>query len=294
MKEISHQIFNEERAIYGQSGVKLTDCTFDTGESPVKECRDVMLDGCLFKWKYPIWYSENIAANGCAWEEGARAGVWYNKNVTVENAVIRAPKNFRRSSGLTLRNVTFTNAEETLWNCDGVTLENVSAKGHYFGMNCTGLKIDGLELDGNYAFDGVRHAEIANARLLTKDSFWNCEDVTVRDSFITGEYLGWNSKNLTFINCTVESRQGMCYIDDLVMKNCKLINTTLAFEYSTVEADISSRIESVLNPTGGRISAPEIGELIIERDRIDPSKVRIECSDVQLRSDRLDWERIIL
>lgn len=33
------------------------------------------------------------------------------------------------------------------------------------------------------------------------------ENVTVYDYFISGEYLGWNSKNLTFVNCTIESLQ---------------------------------------------------------------------------------------
>ena len=42
------------------------------------------------------------------------------------------------------------------------------------------------------------------------------KNVTVYDSFITGEYLGWNAKNLTLINCTIESLQGLCYIDNLV------------------------------------------------------------------------------
>ena len=99
------------------------------------------------------------------------------------------------------------------------------------------------------------------------------------DSFISGEYLGWNSKNLTLVNCTIESLQGMCYIDNLVMKNCKLIDTTLAFEYSTVTADISSRIDSVLNPTGGEIHAASIGELYLEKDKINPDQVRIVCRE---------------
>ena len=87
--------------------------------------------------------------------------------------------------------------------------------------------------------------------------------------------LGWNAKNLTLINCTVESLQGMCYINNLVMKNCKLLNTTLAFEYSTVDADIVGKIDSVLNPSGGVIRADEIGELTIEKDKVDPAKTRI-------------------
>ena len=62
-------------------------------------------------------------------------------------------------------------------------------------------------------------------------------------------------KNLTLINCTVESLQGMCYIDNLVMKNCKLEDTTLAFEYSNVDAEVTGNIVSVLNPSSGTIKA---------------------------------------
>ena len=96
-------------------------------------------------------------------------------------------------------------------------------------------------------------------------------------SFISGEYLGWNAKNLTLINCTIESLQGMCYIENLVMKNCRLIHTALAFEYSTVDAQIQGKIDSVLNPSGGIIRTDEIGELIIEKDKVDPAKTRIIC-----------------
>lgn len=55
--------------------------------------------------------------------------------------------------------------------------------------------------------------EIRNSTLLSKDAFWNSENVTVYDSFISGEYLGWNAKNLTLVNCTIESLQGLCYIE---------------------------------------------------------------------------------
>ena len=115
--------------------------------------------------------------------------------------------------------------------------------------------------------------------MLSKDAFWNTDHVTVYDSFISGEYLGWNAKNLTLVNCTIESLQGMCYIDNLVMKNCKLINTTLAFEFSTVDAEITSNINSVMNPSGGTITADHIEELILEKDKVDPQKTKIICKN---------------
>ena len=104
------------------------------------------------------------------------------------------------------------------------------------------------------------------------------------DSYISGEYLGWNSKNLTLINCTIESLQGMCYIDNLVMKNCTLINTTLAFEYSNVDVQINGKIDSVINPSRGIIRADEIGELIMEKDKINPDDIAIECPVISKRT----------
>lgn len=167
----------------------------------------------------------------------------------------------------------------------------MTARGSYFAMNCTDLEAEGLTLDGNYAFDGAKNVVIRGSRMLTKDAFWNTENVTVYDSFIAGEYLGWNAKNLTLINCTVESLQGMCYIENLKMVNCKLIDTTLAFEYSSCEAEISSRVESILNPAGGTISAKEIGELILEKEAVDPAGTVILCGKIEKRSDKPEWKR---
>ncbi len=279
MREIVQGYYVGERPLFGEHGLRIENTIFTDGESPMKESSDIELHNSMFKWKYPLWYAKNIYAKDCTWFEMARAGVWYTEHMTVEDCQIEAPKNFRRCQDLTLRNTSFPNAAETLWSCSGVTLEHVTAKGDYFAMNSSDMKVDGLTLYGNYSFDGARNVEIRNARLLSKDAFWNSEDVVVYDSFISGEYLGWNAKNLTLINCTVESLQGMCYIDNLVMRNCVLVNTTLAFEYSTVEADITSRIDSVLNPSGGRITAESIGELTIEKDKVDPSKTVIVCRD---------------
>ena len=125
----------------------------------------------------------------------------------------------------------------------------------------------------------MENVEIHNSKLLSKDAFWNSDHVTVYDSFISGEYLGWNAKNLTLINCTIESLQGMCYIDNLIMKNCKLINTTLAFEYSSVDAQIDSKVDSVLNPSSGVIRAKHIDHLIIEKDKVDITKTKIICEE---------------
>ena len=276
-KQIRQEFLTGERALFASQDMDIYDSIFDQGESPLKESRDIRLYNSMFKWKYPLWYCRNIQAEDCTWFDMARAGVWYTDNIEVDRALIEAPKNFRRCDGVKLKHVNFVNAEETLWNCKNIEMTDVQARGDYFAMNCENIEIQNFELVGNYSFDGVKHMTMKDAKLLSKDAVWNTDQVTVYDSFISGEYLGWNAKNLTLINCTVESLQGMCYIDNLVMKNCKLINTTLAFEYSTVEADICSHIDSVINPTSGTITADSIGELILEKDRIKPELTRITC-----------------
>lgn len=275
--EIKQEYLTGERALFQGKDLQIYDTVFADGESPLKESHNIELIDSLFKWKYPLWYSSNIVLKNCTLFEMARAGIWYTNQISVADTIIEAPKNFRRCQGVTLQNVAFPNAEETLWNCNDITMDHVTAKGDYFAMNCRDMKIQDFQLVGNYSFDGVENVEIHNARMLSKDAFWNSNHVTVYDSFISGEYLGWNAKNLTLVNCTIESLQGMCYIDNLIMKNCKLVNTTLAFEYSTVDADISSKIDSVLNPSGGIICAEYIDELIIERDKVDTEKIKIVC-----------------
>jgi len=273
---IKQQLLTGERALFKARDMEIRLSTFADGESPLKESRDIRLFNSSFKWKYPLWYSRNIELKDCTLFKEARAGIWYTDDLTMNDCIVEAPKTFRRCRNLVLNNVSMVNAEETLWHCQNVTINHGSAKGNYFAMNSSDLKISDFELIGNYSFDGAKNIVIDNARMLSKDSFWNAENVEVRNSFISGEYIGWNSRNIRFINCIIESLQGFCYIDELTLENCNLINTNLAFEYSTVNADVNTIIDSIKNPVAGRITAKDIKEIIFDDpERSDPQKTEI-------------------
>ncbi|MCR4641728.1 MAG: DUF3737 family protein [Lachnospiraceae bacterium] len=277
MKEFVEEKFSGERALFREDGLHIERAIFDDGESPLKHSRNVDARYASFRWKYPLWYAENVKVKDSSFLEMSRSGLWYGKNISVENTMIEAPKEFRRCDGVYLKDVSIPHASETLWTCKNVVLEKVVACGDYFGKDSEDIKADGLDLYGNYCFDGAKNIEIRNSRLLSKDSFWNTENVTVYDSYICGEYLGWNSKKLTFVNCIIESLQGFCYIDGLVMKDCTLTNTSLAFEYSTVDVDIKGRIDSIMNPLSGVIRADAIGIVIMDKEWVDPSKTELIC-----------------
>ena len=56
MKTISNQTFDEERALYGQKNLCVTDCRFDgpaDGESAFKEGADLIAERCFFNLRYP-------------------------------------------------------------------------------------------------------------------------------------------------------------------------------------------------------------------------------------------------
>ncbi|WP_203651112.1 DUF3737 family protein [Secundilactobacillus yichangensis] len=276
MKEINQQVFEGERALFKAHDLNIKNSTFQNGESPLKHSKNLNIEHNIFKWKYPLWYANDINVSQSTIKLEAHAGIWYTKNLKMDDTMIEATKTFRHISHAELSNITMSNAVETLWWCNDVKLDHITAKGDYFGKNCENTVVDHLKLSGNYAFDGSKNIEVHNSTFETHDAFWNCDNVTVYDSTLVGEYLAWNSKHIRFVNCWIESDQGLCYVDDLTLENCSLVNTDLAFEYCTdINADIITTIDSVKNPVNGVINAPAIGEVILDDPDIDKSAIKI-------------------
>ena len=269
--------YTGERALFMLKDAYLEDVTFYDGESPLKESANLEVNKCSFKWKYPIWYANNILVKDSYLDINARSGIWYTNHITMNDCLIDAPKTFRRGSFITLNNCKLNNAAETFWSCKNITLNNVYAKGDYFMMNIDTAEISCLTLDGNYFLDGAKNVVVKDSILNSKDSFWNTENVTAINCKIIGEYLGWNSKNLTFINCEISSLQGLCYIKGLKLVNCKLLDTSLSFEYcEDIDAEVVDEVVSIKNPTSGVIRVKGVKELIIDENSKDfDKKVKI-------------------
>ena len=65
----------------------------------------------------------------------------------------------------------------------------------------------------------------------------------------------------------------LCYCENLRLIDCEMIDCDLSFEYSDVDADVTSEITSVKNPKSGKIVADAYGEIILT----DDSKVNCEA-----------------
>jgi len=278
MEKIVNQEFGGERPLYCRHDLHLENVRIHRGESALKETSNIIAENCVFEGKYPFWCCDGFTVKNCLFTGGARAALWYSRNLEMTDTIVDAPKMFREMDGIRLRNVQIPGASETLWHCRNIELEDVSAdKADYIFMHCNDIKIKNFRLDGNYSFQYCRNVEIHDSLLNTKDAFWETENVTVYDSQINGEYLGWYSKNLRLVNCRISGTQPLCYAENLVLENCTLApDADLAFEYSSVDAVINGAVTSVKNPKTGRILADSYGEIIIDQNIKAPGDCRIE------------------
>ena len=276
MEKIEQKHFSEERALFSSKDLYLEDCTFSDGESPLKESQDIELYNCVFSWKYPLWYCQNVIIKECELMETARSGIWYTNNINVSRTTINAPKIFRYSKKIVLSEVQFNKGDETLWNCENIQLRQVKTIGDYFGFHSKDIEADNLEVYGNYLFDSCENVVVRNSYLRCKDAFWNCKNVTLINCTIIGEYIGWNTENMTLINCKVQSHQGFCYIDGLKMYNCEVTHSDLIFEYChNLDVEITTVVDSIKNPYDGKIAVAGVKELILDKRFIDRSKIKI-------------------
>lgn len=277
MRLIRNKEFEGERPLYCEKDLRLENVTIHAGESALKETAVIEAVGCRFEGKYPFWCCNGFTVRGCLFTEGARAALWYSRGLLMEDCLVEAPKMFREMEDLTLRRVRIPNAAETLWSCRNVNLEDVEIqKGDYLFMHSSGIRVRGLKLQGNYSFQYCKDVEICDSVLDTKDAFWETENVTVRDSVISGEYLGWYSKNLRLVNCRIGGTQPLCYASDLELENCIFdADADLAFEYSSVKADIRGAVTSVKNPRTGTIVADSYGEIILDANIKAPGDCKI-------------------
>lgn len=279
MQIIKNQEYQGERPLYRAADLRLENVTIHTGESSLKETRNIEAEGCRFEGKYPFWCCDGFKINDCFFTEGGRAALWYSRNLVMSNTIVEAPKMFREMDGVELSNVKLLHAAETLWHCKNIRIKDVEVnEGDYIFMHCENIEVDNLTLNGNYSFQYCKNVVIRNSVLNTKDAFWNTENVTVIDSTLNGEYLAWYSNRLTLINCKIIETQPLCYADNLKLVNCEMApDADLAFEYSEVDADIRGEVTSVKNPRSGHIVADSFGQIIIDENIKAPANCFVEA-----------------
>ena len=281
MKLIKDQEFGGERPLFESHDLRIENVIITEGESGIKECSNIEADHCRFIGKYPFWHVKGSLVTDCYFAPGSRSAIWYSDDMVMRHCVIDGPKFFREMKNLTIEDTQITDADETFWRVDGLHVRNVELRGGtYPFMFSQNIEVDGLVSDSKYVFQYVKNVVIRNAKIHTKDAFWEVENVTIYDSELNGEFIGWHSHHLRLVNCHITGQQPLCYAHDLVLENCTFgDDCDLAFEYSSVQADIRGHIRSIKNPATGRIVADSIGEVIIDENIKGPADCIVEIRD---------------
>ena len=283
MKIIEHQTFDQERALYGSSGLTVRHCAFDgpaDGESAFKECTGIAAEHCFFNLRYPFWHDHGLKITDSELTPSCRAALWYSDHVEISGTKLHGIKALRECSDVVIQNCDIL-SQEFGWSVRGIRMENTAAISEYFMMRAENLTFTGVHLTGKYSFQYIKNSVFDRCTLDTKDAFWHSEHVTVRNSVVKGEYLAWYSHGLTLEHCKIIGTQPLCYCKDLKLIDCEMVDTDLCFEKSQVEATVTTPVDSIKNPLSGVIRVPAVGEII----RDDPqAKGEVILSGEQAQS----------
>lgn len=273
--EYKGRTFSDERALFNQNGILVSDCFFmgeEDGESALKEAQNLTVQNTEFMLRYPLWHVRNFKVTQSLMTNTCRAACWYSKNGVIDRCTLNGIKVLRECRNISLSDIT-ADSPEMLWRCKNVGILNSTVNSEYFMFQTKNAKINNLKMSGKYSFQYTENIVIKNSVLNTKDAFWHSKNVTVLNSEIKGEYLGWYSKNLTLVNCKISGTQPLCCCKNLKLVNCTTENADLCFEHSFVKATVNGEIISVKNPAGGKIVADRIGEIIIDDKKSKRCKI---------------------
>lgn len=266
MEIIKHQRFDQERALYGRTGITVRGCAFDgpaDGESAFKECSDVTAEDSFFNLRYPFWHDHGLTIRRSEMTELCRAALWYSDHISIIGCKLHGIKALRECADVRLRGCDIRSAEFG-WSVRGAAMEDCDVESEYFMMRSDHLTFRDVRMKGKYSFQYITDSVFENCVFDTKDAFWHGKNITVRNSVVKGEYLAWYSENITFEDCKIIGTQPLCYCKNLKLINCEMVDTDLAFERSEVEATLTTPIVSIKNPMSGHIYVPEAGEIIMD------------------------------
>lgn len=263
-KVIENLTFDNERAIYGQSGVKLVNVSFDglaDGESAVKECRDIEAVNCFCNLRYPFWHVDGLKITDTEMTANCRAALWYSRDILIADSKLHGIKALRECADVKISGCDIISPEFG-WSVSEFEIEDSRIVSEYFLMRSSDIKLKGVDFTGKYSFQYVEGGLLEDCTLATKDAFWHSRNVTLKNCRVVGEYLAWYSENLTLINCKIKGTQPFCYCKGLKLIDCTMEDCDLAFEKSEAEASIRTPVVSIKNFYKGEIRVPAVGEVI--------------------------------
>ncbi|MBE5890342.1 MAG: DUF3737 family protein [Lachnospiraceae bacterium] len=162
--------------------------------------------------------------NQCFDEERALYG---SNGVLVENCKFDGPADgesaLKESKNVEVKDC-FFNLRYPLWHDDGLKISGIEMT-----ENCraaiwytNNVEITNSKLHGIKVFRECANIKMSDCDVISKECGWNVKDVSVKDSTIESEYFMMGSDRLHFTNTTINGKYSFQYISDSVFEKCNI------------------------------------------------------------------------
>lgn len=94
-----------ERALYGSENIYVKNCNFDgpeDGESALKECRNIKVEGCFWNLRYLFWHDHGLQISKTELTQLSRAALWYSDHIEITETKLHGIKALRECSDVVM------------------------------------------------------------------------------------------------------------------------------------------------------------------------------------------------
>ena len=159
MRYIHHETFDQERALYGQRDIQVTDCAFDgpaDGESAFKEGANIQALRCFFNLRYPFWHDDGLVIRDSELTPMCRAALWYSHHIEITNTKLHGIKALRECRNVRMQDCEIRSPEFG-WSVNGLAMERCTAESEYFMLRAENLRFQKVEMKGKYSFQYIQN-----------------------------------------------------------------------------------------------------------------------------------------
>ena len=264
-------ITDKERAFYNTKNKCFKNITIKgkkNGKNAFKECRNITVEDSNIFLNNNFWHCYNLNLYKINFELDSKEPIWYCKNTEINNSKILSSKACRKCINMYIKD-SYINSEDFCWKSDGIKFENCKIEGINLLLDSSNINVISCQIFGKYAFQYVNNINIFDGFIDSENCLWNSKNAYLKKCKIIGDRLGWYSENLVLEECHIESIKPFSYCKRLKLINCTMNNSKLCFEYSDVEADIHSHVESIKNVLSGKIIVDSYEEYINDSNIYD-------------------------
>ena len=109
--------------------------------------------------------------------------------------------------------------------CKDIHISDSAIVSQEFGWKSQNICLKNSSITAEYVFLDSKDVTLENVQMKGKYSFQYMENLTIRDSYLDTKDAFWHSKNVTVINSTVKGEYLAWFSDGLTLIDCHIIGT---------------------------------------------------------------------